>query len=132
MGSTIFAEGDTCVGRCELYVGVAVGDFLAHLVIDAAGHELCEAAAERNLAGDCEARRDADHIGLGDAALDESFGELRCEGIHLQGAFKVGRKGQHVGILAACDHETVAESAAGIFLSGIYILLHTSNLLRFL
>ena len=128
----IFTKGYSRVGRSELDVGVAVGYFLTHLVVHAAGHELGEGAAERHFAGKGEAGCDAYHVGFRDAALNESFGEFLGKGIHLQGAFKVCSEGNHIGVLAACEHEACTESAAGIFLSGICILLHTSNLLRFL
>ena len=128
----ILPEGNSRVRGCEFYVGIAIGDLLAHLVVDAAGHKFCERPAERNLAGEGEACRDAHHVGFGDAALDEPFGEFRGECIHLQGAFQVCRKGDYFWILASCQNQAGAESAAGIFLSGINILLHTSNLLRFL
>ena len=120
------------MGRSELDVSVAVGYFLTHLVVHTAGHELSEGAAEGHLAGEGEAGCDTNHVGFGNTAFYKSVGEFLGKGIHLQGTFKVCSEGNHIGVLTACEHEACAESAAGIFLSGICILLHTSNLLRFL
>ena len=62
----------------------AIGNFLTDLVIDAAGYKLGKRADERNLAGDCKAGGCAYHVGLGNAALDETLREFRCKGVHLK------------------------------------------------
>ena len=85
----VLAEGDAGVGGSYLHVGVAIGNFLAELVIDAAGHEFGEGADERHLAGYGETGGGTDHIGLGNAALDESVGELCGESVHLQRTLEV-------------------------------------------
>ena len=118
------------MGGGNLHVGPAVGDFLAQLVIDAAGHEFGEGADEGNLAGDGEARGGTHHIGLGDAALDESFGELGREGIHLQGAFEVCRQGYYAAVGLSGPQEALTETAAGVFLTCIDIFFHNLSFLK--
>ena len=127
MSRSVLAEGDSGVGRGNLYVGLAVCDFLANLVIYAAGDELGEGADKGNLPGDGKACGGADHIGLGNAALDESLGEFSREGVHLEGAFEVGGKGDYSGISFSGSEEPCSESAAGVFLSCISIFCHNKN-----
>ena len=121
---TVLAEGDTRVGGGDLHIGLAVGDFLTDLVIDTAGHELREGADEGDLAGDGETGGGADHVGLGDAALDETLRELRGEGIHLEGALEVRGEGDDAAVRAARFEKTHAETAAGVLLACIDILFH--------
>ena len=117
------------MGGGDLHVGLAVRDGLAELVIDAAGHELGEGADERDLARDRQAGGRADHVGLGDAALDETVGEFRRESVHLQGALEIGGEGEHLRVFPPRFEETGTESAAGVLLSGIDILAHAKSLL---
>ena len=42
VGGSVLSEGDSCVRGSDLDVGLAVADLHADLVIDPAGHELCE------------------------------------------------------------------------------------------
>ena len=126
MGCTVLTEGDTSVRGCDLDIGVSIGDLLADLVIDAAGDELGEGADERDLAGEGETGGGADHVGLGDAALHETLGELSSELLHLQGREQVGGHGDDGGVFLASLIEAIAETAAGVFLSSDDIFFHDS------
>ena len=88
---------------------------LANLVIDATGDELGEATDERHLAAERETSGDADHVGLGDAALDEALGELLGEAVHLDAAFHVGAQGDDILILAASLYQALAHAGAQFF-----------------
>ena len=126
VGCTVLTEGDTSVRGCDLDIGVSIGDLLADLVIDAAGDELGEGADERDLAGEGETGGGADHVGLGDAALHETLGELSSELLHLQGREQVGGHGDDGGVFLASLIEAIAETAAGVFLSSDDIFFHDS------
>ena len=127
MGRTILAEGDARVGRRYLDVGLAVGDLLTYLVIDPSGHELGERAGEGNLAGDGEARRGANHIGLGDAALDEPFGKFFCEGVHLERTLEVRRQRHYPFVLPSRLEQPCSEAAPGVLLTCIDVFFHGST-----
>ena len=129
MGGSVFTEGDSGVGCGYLDIGLTVAYFLAYLVIDAACHELRKGAGERNLAGDGKTCGHADHIGLGDSALDESLREFIGELVHLEGALEVGREGHYSGILLSGLVESRSEAASGIFLTGICVF-HRLSILR--
>ena len=130
MRGAVLAERDAGVGGGDLHIDLSVSDFLADLVIHAAGHELGEGADEGDLAGDGETGGGADHVGLGDTALDETLRELRGEGIHLQGTLEVRGEGDDAAVRAACFEKAHAESAAGVLLACIDILFHDVNGLK--
>ena len=108
----------------NLHIGLAISHFLTDLVIDTTGNELCERACKRNLSGNRQSGSHAYHIGLGNAALDESFRKIIGKCIHLQRALQVGSKSYDSGISLAGFIETGTESASGIFLSRISIFRH--------
>ena len=118
------------VGGGNLHIGIAIGHFLADLVVHAAGDKLCEGADEGNLSGDGEAGGGAHHIGFGDAALDKALREFGGEGVHLEGALEVCRHGYYALIGLSGLQKAYSKPAAGVFLSCICILFHTKNLLR--
>ena len=111
---------------------MSVCDLLTELVINASGDEFGKRADERDLPGYCQTGGYANHIGLCNSALDEALRELGCKGVHLERAFEVGRESQYIFIFTSCQNKTLAETAAGIYLACINILLHTNNLLKFL
>ena len=115
MRGTVLAERDAGVRAANLHVFVAVGHDLANLVVDAAGDELGEAPDEGHLAAEREAGGDADHVGLGDAALDEALGELLGEAVHLDAAFDVGAQRHDILISAASLHKAFAHTGAQLF-----------------
>ena len=88
---------------------------LAYLVIDAAGDELGEAPDEGHLAAEAQTGGDADHIGLGDAALDEALGEFLGEAVHLDAAFHVGAQRHDILVLAASLDKAFAHTGAQLF-----------------
>ena len=124
---TVFAEGDACVRRSDFHIGVAVCHFLAELVIHTAGHELGEGADERNLACYCETCCSADHIGFGDAALDESLGKFSRKSIHLERTLQVRGKCKDTAVLASGLKEPRSEAASGIYLTLVSVFLHFFN-----
>ena len=105
---------------------MTVSDFLAELVVNTSGDELSEGANERNLAGDGETSSNTYHIGLGDAALDESLRELLGECAHLQRALQVCCKGKNPFVLTSGDCKSLTETAAGVFFTCIDIFLHNA------
>ena len=121
MGGAVLAQGDAGVRGGDFYVGEAVGHLLAELVIDAAGDEFGEAADEGDLAGDGKAGGGANHVGFGDAALDEALREFRRKGVHLEGALEVCRECNYAGIPFARFQKSRTEPAAGVFFTCICV-----------
>ena len=111
----VLAERDAGVRAANLDVLVAVGHDLAYLVVDAAGNELGEAPDEGHLATEAQTGGDADHIGLGDAALDEAPGEFLGEAVHLDAAFHVGAQRDDILVLAASLDKAFAHTGAQLF-----------------
>ena len=66
----------------------------------------------------------------GDTALEETVREFGREGIHLEGAFKVGREGHDGGVGLSGFEEAGAEAAAGVFLSCVDVFFHIKSLLK--
>ena len=131
MGGAVFSKGNARMGRRQFYVGVAVSNLLTNLIVHAAAHELGERRSERHETCHCQTAGNANHIGLRDATFNKPVGELLGEVAHLNAGLEVGREGQHLRVFPSCQDQTRAESAAGVLLTGICILFHTSNLLRF-
>ena len=117
------------MGGSYFHVGMAIGHFLADLVIHPSGDELGEGADERDLSGESKSGGYAYHVGFGDAALYEPVGKCRCEVSHLEGAFEVRRKGEYAVIRLAGFKKSCAKTAAGIFLSCINVFFHVYFLL---
>ena len=111
----VLAERDAGVRAANLDVLVRVAHHLADLVIDAAGDELGEAPDEGHLAAEAQAGGDADHVGLGDAALDEALGEFLGEAVHLDAAFHVGAQGDDILVLAASLYKAFAHTGTQLF-----------------
>ena len=124
MGGTVLAQGDTCVGGCNLHIGLSVGDLLAHLVVHTAGDEFGKRADERNLARDGQSGGGAHHIGFGDAALDEAIREFGRKGVHLERTLKVCGEGHYAAVGLSGLQETHAKAAAGVLFTCICILFH--------
>ena len=72
MRRAVLADRDAGVRGADVHVEVRVADVVANLLERAAGGEHRERGAEDLLAGGCDARGDADHVGLGDAAVVEA------------------------------------------------------------
>mgnify|MGYP001021106014 CR=1 FL=1 len=74
----------------------ADADALADLLERLAGREHREGAGEGDLPLGGEARRDADHVGLGNARLFEPLWKGILEGVHFQRAGEVCAEGDHI------------------------------------
>ena len=92
--------------------------------VNAARHELGEGAYERHLAGDCKTCGGANHISLGNTALDKPLGEFGCKCIHLERTFKVRGHGNDSAVLASGLKEPCSEAASGIYLTLVSVFLH--------
>ena len=115
MRGAVLAERDAGVRAADLDVLVGVAHHLAYLVVYAAGDELGEAPDEGHLAAEAQACGDADHVGLGDAALDKALGEFFGEAVHLDAAFHVGAQGDDILVLAASLNKAFAHTGAQLF-----------------
>ena len=79
MRSTVLADRNACVRRADLHVEMRIADRVSDLLIGASGCKHRERARKRHLARQRKPRRDAHHIGLGDAAVDMALGESLFE-----------------------------------------------------
>ena len=104
MGSAILAHGDAGMGGGNLDVEVGVGAGHTDLVVHAARDEARESTGKGNLATQRQTCGNANHVGLRNAGLDESFRKFFDEIAHLQTANHIGTKGKDIGIFAAGFH----------------------------
>ena len=118
------------MGGGDLHVGLAIGHLLAELVVHAAGDEFGEGADEGDLARHGQAGRRAHHVGFGDAALDETFGEFGGEGIHLEGALEVCGEGDDPFVGPSGLQQARTETAAGVLFTCVDVFFHGLSLLK--
>ena len=124
VGRSVLSEGDSCMGGSDLDIGLAVADLHPDLVVDTSGHEFGEGSHEGNLPGDCHTGGDADHVGLGDSALEVSLGEGCGELVHLERSLEVGGQRYDPAVSLSGFEKACSETAARVFLSFISIFLH--------
>ena len=127
MGGAVLADGDAGVRGADLDVQVRVGHRHADLVIDASGNETGERAGERHLAAQRQTGGDADHVGLRDAALDETLRIGRLEVAHLHASRDVSRQCENILVMLRGFHQAGAEPGTGVFLCIILYILHAKN-----
>ena len=74
VGCAVLTHRDACVGCADLDVEVGVANRVTHLLKCSACGEHCKARCENGLARGCDTCCNADHVALGDAAIEKSFG----------------------------------------------------------
>ena len=92
VGCAVFTDGDTGMGGAELDVQVRIADRVADLLEGTTRREHGKGAREDGEAGKAQAGRDADHVLLGDTAVEEAVGVFLLELGGLGGAGEVGVK----------------------------------------
>ena len=88
----------------NLDVEVGVGAGHTDLVVHAARDEARKSTGKGNLATQRQTCGNANHVGLRNAGLYESFRKFFDEIAHLQTANHIGTKGKDIGIFAAGFH----------------------------
>lgn len=124
MGGSVFAQGESGVRSADLDVFARVGYALADLVVHAGGGKIGEGAGEGDFPADGHAGGDADHVGFGDAYLEESVGMLGGEFVHFERTGQVGAQCDHIRVFIAQDGQRVAETAAGVVVAQYFVFFH--------
>ena len=85
------------MGGADLHVQVGVADGVADLLISTTGGEHGEGGGKGHQTHGGQTSRCADHVGFGDAAVEEAVGVGFLENIRLGGPCQVGVQHHQVG-----------------------------------
>ena len=113
MAAAVWPDGDARMRGSDLDVETRIANGIANLVVAASRAESCEAAGEDGLARKREAGRDADHVLLGDADVDETEGIVVLELLGGGGPGQVGLNGHDVMALLDELDERLAIALTG-------------------
>ena len=104
MGGTVLPDSQAGVRGANFHIKVRIGDRHTDLVVHAARDEARESTGKGDLATQRQTCGNANHVGLRNAGLYESFRKFFDEIAHLQTANHIGTKGKDIGIFAAGFH----------------------------
>ncbi len=107
----VLADADARVAADHAHVGRRIADRHPDLV-EARRHEAGERTAERHLARQRQARRDAQHVRLRDPHLEEALRELLGELLRPRALRQVGFQHDQLGVRLAQADQRVAERVA--------------------
>ena len=113
MAGSILAHGNAGVGRSDLHIQMGISHRITHLLERSARREHGEAGAEGNLACGGESRRDADHIGLGNTAVNVALREHLLEHSRLGSFSQIGVQNHQVVVLFSKFYQSVAVTLSG-------------------
>jgi len=108
MGRAVFADGQAAVAAHDLDVQMRVADGVAHLLPGAAGCEHGEGVDKGLVAAERHAAGDADHVGLGDAHVEEALGMRFFKEFGHGRAGEVGVEHDKLGIFVGQLYERLA------------------------
>jgi hypothetical protein len=101
MGTAVLADRHPSVRCHDLYIGLGIGDRLAHLLPRPADRENGEGGNERNLAGCRQTGGRANHVGFGDPHVEKALRKFFREYSGFGGTGKIGVQRHDIPVLPA-------------------------------
>ena len=123
----VLTHSDASVRSSDFDIQVGICHRHADLVIHTTRNEPGECAGERNLAAQCQTCGNADHVGLRDAALDETFRMGCLEIAHLHAPRDIRCEYEDVFVVLRRFYQAGSEPRTGVFHCIFFNILHAKK-----